>query len=99
MPQLPNLDQLFFPAVKTIFRGKNVGENGIIITEKFENVRLEKDRLQSFRDELGFSNDVPLSFMYLMAQRAQAFLMLDKRFTRAIPGLIHIENELKDYGV
>lgn len=40
-------------------------------------------------------SQVPLTYFYLLAQRAQIALMLDARFPHAIPGLIHVRNELR----
>jgi acyl dehydratase len=38
---------------------------------------------------------VPLTYFYLLAQRAQIALMLDARFPHAIPGLIHTRNDMR----
>lgn len=38
---------------------------------------------------------VPLTYFYLLAQRAQIALMLDSRFPHAIPGLIHAGNDMR----
>jgi len=38
---------------------------------------------------------VPLTYFYLLAQRAQVALMLDRRFPHAVPGLIHIRNRMR----
>jgi acyl dehydratase len=38
---------------------------------------------------------VPLTYFYLLAQRAQIAQMLDARFPHAIPGLIHVRNEMR----
>ncbi|KXB30701.1 hypothetical protein AT959_08160 [Dechloromonas denitrificans] len=42
---------------------------------------------------------LPLSYFYLLAQRAQLALMLDRRFPHAIPGLIHTGNDLRLHAV
>ncbi|UPT68186.1 MAG: hypothetical protein M0D57_05910 [Sphingobacteriales bacterium JAD_PAG50586_3] len=38
----------------------------------------------------------PFVYIYILAQRAQASLMLQKEFTIAIPGLVHIANRLEE---
>jgi len=38
---------------------------------------------------------LPLTYFYLLAQRAQIALMLDARFPHAIPGLIHTTNKMR----
>lgn len=47
----------------------------------------------------GFAGDaVPLTFLYLIAQRAQLATMLDRPIPFKIPGLIHVENTLVMHG-
>lgn len=46
----------------------------------------------------GQGQHVPLTYFYLLAQRAQIALMLDSRFPHPIPGLIHAGNELQWHG-
>ncbi|GAB3453353.1 MaoC/PaaZ C-terminal domain-containing protein [Massilia terrae] len=51
--------------------------------------------LASYRQLIGFDADaLPLTFHYLLAQRAQLASMLGAGFPFRIPGMIHVANEL-----
>jgi len=68
-----------------------------VIKKTFENVMIESNHLHSFIHYFGFANRAPLSYLYILAQRAQISIMLDKQFTLAIPGMIHVENYLTKF--
>jgi acyl dehydratase len=54
-------------------------------------------KYRRFFDDPG--QQVPLTYFYLLAQRAQIALMLDARFPHAIPGLIHVSNQMRFHDV
>jgi hypothetical protein len=54
-------------------------------------------KYRRFFDDRG--QQVPLTYFYLLAQRAQIALMLDARFPHAIPGLIHASNKMRFHDV
>lgn len=54
-------------------------------------------KYRRFFDDRG--QQVPLTYFYLPAQRAQIALMLDRRFPYAIPGLIHVSNKMRFHDV
>lgn len=57
--------------------------------------RIDADHLRRYNAAFGFRNDaVPLTFLYLLAQRAQLATMLAGPMPFRIPGLIHVENRL-----
>ncbi len=92
--QLPPLSSIFLPAMFTLRKNKNIAETGIQFAETFKEVYIEKQHLETFKSYFGFRSVVPLTYLYTIVQRAQAALMLDKRFTLPIPGMVHIENLL-----
>ncbi|MDH5597691.1 MAG: MaoC/PaaZ C-terminal domain-containing protein [Cyclobacteriaceae bacterium] len=96
--KLPELSSLFFPALFTLRRGNSVHKDGISMEKIFEGVWIETSNLASFIDYIGFETKTPLSYLYVLAQRAQVGIMLDKQFPLAIPGMIHIENYLTKFG-
>ena len=52
--------------------------------------------LRRYRQALGFRDQgVPLTFYYLLAQRAQVATMLDPAFPFRLPGIVHAENALR----
>lgn len=61
--------------------------------------RLDPDHLRRYNAAFGFEGDaVPLTFLYLLAQRAQLATMLARPIPFRIPGLIHVENRLAMHG-
>ncbi|MBQ5942134.1 hypothetical protein J8847_19110 [Massilia sp. AB1] len=55
--------------------------------------------VRRYQAAFGFEGDaVPLTFLYLLAQRAQLATMLDRPTPFRIPGLIHVENTLVMHG-
>lgn len=60
---------------------------------------LPLDDIARYRAAFGFAGDrVPLTWWYLLAQRAHLATMLDPRFPFRIVGLVHMENALEQHG-
>jgi hypothetical protein len=92
---LPLLSDMIFPSFCTIFRGVKIKEEGINIEKHFDDVTIDNTSLKAYKSFFDWDREIPFSFFYLMAQRAQGALMLDSGFTISIPGLIHVTNKLK----
>lgn len=61
--------------------------------------RIDRAHVLRYREAFGFAADtIPLTFLYLLAQRAQLAAMLDRPIPFRIPGLIHVENRLTMHG-
>lgn len=61
--------------------------------------RIDADHLRRYNAAFGFEGDaVPLTFLYLLAQRAQLATLLACPIPFRIPGLIHVENRLTMHG-
>lgn len=61
--------------------------------------RLPLDDIARYRAAFGFKGGhVPLTWWYLLAQRAHLATMLDPRFPFRIVGLVHMENALEEHG-
>jgi acyl dehydratase len=57
---------------------------------------IDPAQLRRYRQALGFRDEgVPLTFYYLLAQRAQVATMLDDAFPFRLPGTVHTENALR----
>jgi len=91
---LPKLSSMILPAFFTLRKNKKIGKPGIQINKTFKSVQIEKHNLEKFNSYFGFRAQVPLTYLYTIAQRAQTAMMLDSKFTLPIPGMIHIENKL-----
>jgi acyl dehydratase len=58
--------------------------------------RIDPHQLRRYRQALGFRADgIPLTYYYLLAQRAQVATMLDDAFPFRLPGTVHTENALR----
>lgn len=92
--ELPPLRKMVKPALLTFSRSKKIDQRGIEVQETFDHVSIEKEKLEAYKTFFGFSEHIPLCFLYLFAQRAQAHLMLQKTYALPIPGTIHLQNHL-----
>lgn len=95
--QLPDLHKNLFNGLFTILKGVKIGDDDIDIKKTFLPVTIDLNNLTSYKKLFGFTDDLPITYLYLLAQRAQVALMLDKKFTISIPGLIHVENNLEKF--
>jgi len=61
--------------------------------------RIDAGHVRRYRAAFGFQGAaVPLTYLYLLAQRAQLATMLARPIPFRIPGLIHVENRLAMHG-
>lgn len=95
-PQLPLLSKLILPSLLTLRRGIKINPTGIALNRAYDEVMVDQVALQKYVAMMGFSQEAPFAYLYILAQRAQTALMLDKAFTIAIPGLVHLSNQLEE---
>jgi acyl dehydratase len=61
---------------------------------------IDRAQLRAYNAALGFAPDaLPVTFHYLLAQRAQLATMLGAAFPFRIPGMIHVSNDLVEHRV
>jgi acyl dehydratase len=61
--------------------------------------RIDAHQLRRYRQALGFRGEgIPLTYYYLLAQRAHVATMLDDAFPFRLPGTVHTENSLRALG-
>ena len=94
--QLPSLSHMLLPTIFSMGRGVKIAESGIKLQKSFAEVRLDATAMQAFADFLDSENKAHLSYLYCLAQRAQIAVMLDRKFSIALPGMVHLENVLKE---
>lgn len=82
------------PAYFSLRKGVRIGEENIYLEERFSDVFIDEQQRQQYIEFFGFNQSLPLPLLYPLAQRAHLALMLDKRFTIALPGMVHLENKL-----
>ena len=95
---LPALPGMLARAVPTVVRKGQVDESltsirGIFVTQ------CEPEHISAFKAEFeGLVSDYPLTFFYLLAQRAHLAMMLDKQFPWPILGMVHVANKMEWLG-
>ena len=97
MARLDSIPKMLAPVLLTLSRGNPPVTTDYRAEQTFDNVALDAANLQSYADFCGFDRSrspIPVSWLYLLAQRAQIALMLGKSFPLAAPGLVHISNSL-----
>lgn len=61
--------------------------------------QIDGNQLRRYRQALGFRDEgIPLTYWYLLAQRAQVATMLDDAFPFRLPGAVHTANSLQLHG-
>lgn len=61
--------------------------------------QIDGNHLRRYRQALGFRDEgIPLTYWYLLAQRAQVATMLDDAFPFRLPGTVHTANSLQVHG-
>lgn len=92
LPALPRASA--WPLVRALFkRPARVSAQPVQASYRLE--RLDADHVRHYSDAFGFlAGSVPLTYLYLLAQRAQLATMLDRTIPLRIVGLIHVSNEL-----
>ncbi len=94
-PQLPHLSKLILPSLLTLRRGIKINPAGIALERTYDEVLIDQAALQKYVAMMEWPQEAPFAYLYILAQRAQTALMLDSAFTIAIPGLVHLSNELE----
>lgn len=60
---------------------------------------LDKSQLEAYKKYFQFSfEEIPLTYLYILAQRAQLQMMVDASFPLSVLGLIHLSNEVEYLG-
>ena len=91
-PALPTASA--WPLVRALFkRPARVSAESIQASYRLD--RIDADHVRRYSDAFGFPpGPVPLTYLYLLAQRAQLATMLDPAIPFRIVGLIHVSNDL-----
>ncbi len=98
MNQLPTLSQLIIPSALSLLKPVKVQQGGIHLERVYEDVLIDAADVAQYRAFLEWDNPQPLCYLYLLAQRAQVALMVDKQFTMKVPGMVHMGNKLVQLG-
>ena len=97
---LPRLPDLLLGALATLRRRPPRVPPDDSLAARFAVTGIDMAHVARYRDFFDFRGDqVPLTYFYLLAQRAQLALMLDGRFPYPLPGLIHRRNDMRRHAV
>jgi len=97
---LPRLPDLLLGGLATLRRRLPRLPPDDSLAARFAVAGIDEAHVGRYRSFFGFRGDqVPLTYFYLLAQRAQLALMLDERFPYPLPGLIHRRNDLRRHAV
>jgi hypothetical protein len=92
LPALPRASA--WPLVRALFKRPARVSAGLI-QASYRLDRIDIDHVRRYSNAFGFPpGPVPLTYLYLLAQRAQLATMLDRAIPFRIVGLIHVSNEL-----
>jgi acyl dehydratase len=94
IPPLPQLNAMTL--VRALFRRRRRTSGARTPRTMFVLDTIDPAWLRRYRQALGFRDQgVPLTFYYLLAQRAQVATMLDPGFPFRLAGIVHAENALR----
>jgi hypothetical protein len=92
LPALPRASA--WPLVRALFKQPARASAGLI-QASYRLDQIDADHVRRYCDAFGFPpGPVPLTYLYLLAQRAQLATMLDRAIPFRIVGLIHVSNDL-----
>jgi hypothetical protein len=92
LPALPRAS--VSPLVRALFK-RPAWPSAQPVQASYRLDRLDADHVRRYCDAFGFPpGRVPLTYLYLLAQRAQLATMLDRAIPFRIVGLIHVSNDL-----
>jgi len=92
LPALPTASA--WPLLRALFK-QPARPSAQLVQASYRLDRLDADHVRRYSDAFGFPpGPVPLTYLYLLAQRAQLATMLDCAMPFRIVGLIHVSNEL-----
>lgn len=96
MLNLPSTFKLFVPALLTFTRRPSLKSKMESLEKEFQIESLNNKNIDRYKKLLGYRDQtIPLTYLYLLAQRAQIALMLDKKFLYPLMGMVHMDNEME----
>jgi hypothetical protein len=95
IPRLRTLPGMLLPAFATLLRDRNAVFNETDLSASYRTHPPQSRHIEAYnRIVEGSGSEAPLSYFYLLAQRAQLELMLHPRYPYPVPGMVHIGNDM-----
>jgi hypothetical protein len=83
--------------LRALFKGTQPVDTSAPLTTTYTLRQIDGASLCRYNDLLGFgAGAMPLTFYYLLAQRAHLATMLGSRFPFRLVGMIHVENDIRE---
>ncbi|RUO31780.1 acyl dehydratase [Aliidiomarina sedimenti] len=96
---LPPLPGMLVRALPTIVRSGKIADDLTAIEAQFSLDAIRPAHLADYKSQFpGLVSAYPLTYFYLLAQRAHLAAMLDKRFPWPILGMVHVANRMEWLG-
>lgn len=93
---LPELPGMLLRAIPTVVRNGTPADNIEEIKQQFSVAPVNADDQQHYHEQFpGLVSRTPLTFFYLLAQRAHLSVMLSKAFPWPILGMVHVANKME----
>jgi len=96
-PVLPALPGMLARAVPTVVRSRRKLESDPAdLHATFRTGSIDISQLNAYRQQFGgFISDIPLTYFYLIAQRAHLAIMLTDDFPWPVLGMVHVANRME----
>jgi acyl dehydratase len=86
--------------LKALFKKPAPGTAQADFQSSYELPGIDPDQVRRYAAELGFRQQgIPVTYYYLLAQRAHLATMLANPFPYRIPGIIHVENTVQEFSL
>jgi len=95
---LPHFKNLVFPILASLRKKPPADRENIQLPETlvFADIRMDEGHLNNYQAMFPkLLGNVPLSYLYTLAQRAHLCQMLDKAFPFKLPGIVHADNHMR----
>ncbi|RUO25697.1 acyl dehydratase [Aliidiomarina minuta] len=93
---LPQLPGMLVRAIPTVVRSGKAGGDLSEIRALYYIPALSKTELKAYHTQFpGLVSELPLTYFYLIAQRAHLAVMLSKEFPWPILGMVHVANKME----
>jgi acyl dehydratase len=84
--------------LRALFKKPAAGASRTDFQSAYEVPGIDPDHVRRYAAELGFRQQgIPVTYYYLLSQRAHLATMLANPFPYRIPGIIHVENTLQEH--
>lgn len=84
--------------LRALFKGASDAVSPTELVTRYVLPHIEAETVRRYAYLMGFgSNDLPITFYYLLAQRAHMATMLGPEFPFRLAGMIHVENDLREW--